>query len=108
MVTKVKSLLIDNGILIITVPPLKHNIVGGHVTLWNMGLLLYNLVLAGFDCSQAKCKKYGYNISVIVRNRTTNLPSDLHMDCGDLEKLSNYFPCEFGQNIDGNMVSINW
>ncbi len=57
----------DDGILAITVPPRKDAIVGGHVTLWNAGLLLYNLVLAGFDCSKASVKTYGYNVSVVVR-----------------------------------------
>src|SRR4051812_35476048 len=38
------------GVLALTVPPLKHEIVGGHLTLWNAGLVLYNLVVAGFDC----------------------------------------------------------
>ena len=64
--TKVFRDLKEGGILALTIPPLKHEIVGGHVTLWNAGLLLYNLILAGFDCSQAAIKCYGYNISVIM------------------------------------------
>jgi len=35
----------DGGVLAVTVPPAKHEIVGGHVTLWNEGLLLVNLIL---------------------------------------------------------------
>ena len=66
---KIFNDLKTNGILLITVPPLKHQIVGGHVTLWNAGLLLYNLILAGFDCSKAKCKEYGYNISIILQKQ---------------------------------------
>ena len=50
------GLLQLDGLLAITVPPRKDNIVGGHVTLWNAGLLLYNLILAGFDCSEAMVK----------------------------------------------------
>src|SRR4051812_37862219 len=57
------------GLIAITVPPARHRIVGGHLTLWNAGLLLYNLVLAGLDCRHAKVLSYGYNISVIVRRR---------------------------------------
>ncbi len=52
--TKVRDVLLENGVLAITVPPLKHKIAGGHVSLWNGGLLLYRLVLAGFDCKDAK------------------------------------------------------
>jgi predicted SAM-dependent methyltransferase len=44
---KIYSILNHNGYAVITVPPFKHQIVGGHLTLWNAGLLMYNLVLAG-------------------------------------------------------------
>ena len=56
-----------DGVCAITVPPAKHNIVDGHVSIWNAGLLLYNMVLCGFDCSAAAVKTYGHNISVIVK-----------------------------------------
>ena len=58
---KIKNLLVSDGILAIVVPIRKPNIVGGHLTLWNLGLLLYNLVIAGFDCSEASCITYDYN-----------------------------------------------
>lgn len=56
----------SGGIIAVTVPPFRQ-VVPGHVTAWNAGLLLYNLVLAGFDCSEAAVKTYDYNISAIVR-----------------------------------------
>jgi len=99
----------DDGILAITVPPYKPNIVGGHVTVWNAGLLLYNLILAGFDCSEAMVKTYGYNITVIVRKkiaRTYGL--NLHMDKGDIEKLAHFFPMEVEQGFNGNIDEVNW
>ena len=46
------DILNDDGWLCVTVPPRKDEIVGGHLTLWNAGLLLYNLIMAGFDCSE--------------------------------------------------------
>src|SRR6185436_7287395 len=52
------SLLKDNGLFCVTVPPLKHEIVGGHINLYNAGLLIYQCILAGFDCSRAKIWKY--------------------------------------------------
>lgn len=81
----------DGGILAVTVPPLKHEIVGGHVTLWNAGVLLYQLILAGFDCSKAAVKTYGYNISVVVRKVPAELPPLKH-DFGDIEALARFFP----------------
>ena len=91
----------------ITVPPAKKEIVGGHLTLWNAGLLLYNLVLAGFDCSNAMIKTYGYNISVIVENKRRPDIS-LKMDYGDIETLSAYFPFDAKQGFNGEIEEINW
>ena len=108
-INKCYSLTNDNGILCITVPPLKNNIVGGHLTLWNPGLLLYNLIINGIDCSEAVCFKHGYNISVVVRKKPkidlTIL--DLSYDKGDIEKLSKFFPCRVYQGFDGNSVVSN-
>jgi len=88
---KAFSDLNDDGWLVITVPPLKHAIVGGHVTLWNAGLLIYNLILAGFNCKDAQLLEYGYNISVIVQKSHFVMPM-LKYDFGDIETLSEYFP----------------
>jgi SAM-dependent methyltransferase len=102
------ELLKEDGILAITVPPAKHNIVGGHLTIWNAGLLLYNLILAGFDCKKASIKTYGYNISVIVRKKQAVLP-DLIMDFGDIEKLSTFFPnLDVRNDFDGQIERWNW
>ena len=107
---KLKTCLNPTGLAAITVPPLKHQIVGGHVSLWNAGLLLYNLVLAGFDCSKAQAKQYGYNISVIVRNSEIKLPK-LKRDHGDIEALKHYFPEGLqitNDNFNGNIEKLNW
>jgi len=105
--TKIFHTLKDDGVLAITVPPLKHAIVGGHVTLWNAGLLLYNLILAGFDCKDAAVKSYGYNISVIVNKRTAILP-ELNYDAGDINALNEFFPLGVYEGFDGNIQEINW
>lgn len=99
------------GYLAVTVPPLKHNIVGGHVTLWNAGLLLYQLILAGIDCSQAAVKTYGYNISVIVERKEPvprSALEDLHYDSGDILRLSPYFPIHVTEGFDGRIAAANW
>ena len=108
---KINSITRDNGLVAITVPPLKHMIVGGHVSLWNAGLVLYNLVLANFDCSRAMIKTYGYNISVIIRKKYIELPSLIY-DRGDLDTLRQYFPealnaDKWGQ-FNGNIKELNW
>ena len=105
--TKIFHTLKDGGVLAITVPPRKDEIVGGHVTLWNAGLLLYNLILAGFDCKNAAVKSYGYNISVIVEKKTAILPN-LNYDTGDINALNEFFPLGVYEGFDGNIQEINW
>ncbi|MCG8325091.1 MAG: class I SAM-dependent methyltransferase [Thiotrichales bacterium] len=104
---KIKSNLKKGGVLAITVPPLKHEIVGGHVSVWNAGLLIYNLILAGFDCRDAHILEYGYNISVIVINKDVVLP-ELSMDNGDVDRLSGYFPAGFTEAFNGDIKQLNW
>jgi len=105
--TKIFHTLKDGGVLAITVPPRKDEIVGGHVTLWNAGLLLYNLILAGFDCKNAAVKSYGYNISVIVEKKTAILPN-LNYDAGDINALNEFFPLGVYEVFDGNIQELNW
>jgi len=105
--TKIFHTLKEGGVLAITVPPLKEEIVGGHVTLWNAGLLLYNLILAGFDCKNAAVKSYGYNISVIVEKKTAILPN-LNYDTGDINALNEFFPLGVYEGFDGNIQKLNW
>ena len=112
---KLHSTLKEGGCLAITVPPLKSEIVGGHVSLWNMGLLLYRLVLAGFDCSDAIGLKYGYNVSVILRKRSIQFPSDIEYDSGDVRKIRKFLPqsitfsrTSHDDPFDGNISNLNW
>jgi hypothetical protein len=95
------------GIIAITVPPAKHQIVGGHVTIWNAGLLLYNLIIAGNDCRLAAVKSEGYDISVIAPKVPIRLPN-LRRDVGDIETLQGYFPLAAKQGFDGRISELNW
>jgi 2-polyprenyl-3-methyl-5-hydroxy-6-metoxy-1,4-benzoquinol methylase len=113
---RIFHLLKDDGVLAITVPPGENLVIGGHLTNWNAGILLYNLVLAGFDCSNASVLQYGYNITVIVKkvsDHTVDL-SSLSYDCGDLRKITSYLPnVEYRSNdrddpFLGNIHQLNW
>ena len=99
----------EGGVLGITVPPRKDKIVGGHLSLWNVGLLLYNLVLAKFDCSGAGVATYGYNCSVVLNKKTANLP-DLTYSGGDIERLKTFFPkgLDIKQGFNGRIEEHNW
>lgn len=102
---KIKSVVKENGVICITVPPLKHKIVGGHLTLWNIGLLYYNLILAGFDCSRGRHKRYRYNLTVCTEVKTIENFPELKYDCGDIETLSGYFPFAAKQNFCGDSLA---
>lgn len=105
---KAHSLLNENGFLFIMVPPYKNYIVGGHVTNgWNMGQLIYNLLLSGFDVKNGHFITYGYNICAFVQKSNKKLPN-LRMDNGDLELLQDFMPIELKQNSFAKIKSINW
>lgn len=105
---KIFSDLKEGGVLAITVPPLKQEIVGGHVTLWNAGLLMYQLIMAGFDCCDISIKSYGYNISVILKKKSIMSYPDLSFDSGDIIKLKPYFPKGITEPFDGDIKELNW
>tara|TARA_R110001592_G_scaffold317726_1_gene594643 strand:- start:995 stop:1735 length:741 start_codon:yes stop_codon:yes gene_type:complete len=125
----VKNKLKEGGVLALTTPPLKHQIVGGHVNLYNLGLIVRVLVASGFDCSQGIGLSYDYDLSFIVKKRDIKWSNDiieelnLHnsfldkngtlvSDGGDLFKIKKYFPKvpwqQHGddESYNGNLKSI--
>ena len=105
---KVNKDLKEGGVLAVTVPPLKEEIVGGHVTLWNAGLLLYQLILAGFNCKNVSIKTYGYNISIILEKKSIKQLPELSFDKGDILKLKPYFPDFITEPFNGQIAEHNW
>ena len=105
--TKLHSLLNEGGYLTIVVPPRKPFIVGGHVNMWNGGLLLYHLILAGFDCSEAQLLQYDYNIGIVVKKKTISPPPKINYDLGDLDILKKYFPIKICEGFNGDIMEIN-
>lgn len=105
---KIHNDLKEGGILALTVPPLKHDIVGGHVTLWNAGLLMYQLILAGFNCRDICIKSYGYNISVVLKKKSISSYPVLSYDSGDIIKLAAFFPQGITEPFDGRIQKLNW
>jgi len=111
---KLVSLTKEQGIIAITVPAFDHVIVGGHMSLWNAGLVLYRLVLAGVNCANAHILSYGHNISVIVRKETV-VPQGIEYDCGDLRRIKAYLPEALtyysnprDEPYNGNIARLNW
>ena len=65
--------------------------VDGHLSFWTPAHLIYNMVIAGFDCSEAFYQTHNRDIGLAVR-RKDRPHVDLNYDRGDLETLSPYFP----------------
>ena len=72
----------ENGILAITVPYSTNNeniLEMGHAVNFNPLNLIYNLVLAGFDCSEIKLKVYDFNIGIILKKKYNGINRQLSM-----------------------------
>jgi SAM-dependent methyltransferase len=103
-----RSLLKDDGWLFVMVPPFKHAVVGGHVTPgWNIGILMYALLMSRFDIKNGHFIRHGYNICGFVQKLKCELPA-LRLDEGDIETTRDFWPMEVHQGFDGNLESVNW
>ncbi len=98
------------GVFAVTVPPISNNfgrLVPGHLTLWNPGLLCYNLILAGWNLSSARMGTKGKDISIVTRRFDAELP-DLASCRGDIEKLARFFPVPVTHGCDANLPDVRW
>jgi SAM-dependent methyltransferase len=104
------------GYIVVSVPPRKDMIVGGHVSFFNPGILIYQLILAGFDCSNAEICCYGYNISIIARKSKKSVNKDkLSYDAGDISIIRSLLPKNLKYvkhtkdiSFDGSIREYNW
>lgn len=92
----------EGGVLALTVPyDLGTNLSFGHCNCFSPLVLLYHLVLAGFDCSRASVKCYNYNIGIILTKRYNGItrPASLAMvpNTPDKDKV---------ENLDGRLIKM--
>lgn len=78
-------------------------------------MLLYRLVLAGFNCRTASLLRYGYNISVIVRKDTIDVLQEIAYDSGDIRRIKSFLPADLpfqpkagDDPFDGDIQELNW
>lgn len=98
------------GVFGVTVPTVMTNwgkLVPGHLTLWNPALLCYNLIVAGWDLSDARLGTYGKNISIITRRVDATLP-ELKSHRGDIEKLARFFPGPVYHGCPAHFPNARW
>lgn len=114
---KIYDSLNDEGVLAIIVPTHpRERLISGHLTSWSIPLLCYNLVMSGFDCSQAEILQT-YELSLIVKKRPANHtelrnPSAHGADAGhEFDNIARFFPFKAAQGIQlkiMGMIQINW
>ena len=102
----------DDGKVAITVPDGRDGfVVAGHVSLWNAGILMYNIIKAGYNCKHAKAKTYAGNVSVIVPKEPIVEESDIYIrdDRGYFPDQYNYGRTRYGDIcFNGNIDELNW
>ncbi len=92
MLTKFREWLKPDGWLAISVPSDNtHLMIDGHMTFWTPAHLIYNLVVNGWDCSEARFYTEGRDIALMVKRKLRPI-TNLNYDRGDLETLAPYFP----------------
>lgn len=99
-----------NGIICISVPPeVSHFYILEHPNQFTGGMLLYHLILAGIDCRDAAVLTYGYNVSVIVRNKQHSLPrQSWNYDNEALEFLPKEMRVFGGHQLFGPIRQLRW
>ncbi|MEM7412945.1 MAG: class I SAM-dependent methyltransferase [Myxococcota bacterium] len=111
------ALLADDGWLLISVPPFKHQVVMGHVCVgWNLGLLMHALVVTGFDVRSGRFVRHGYNIAAFVQKGNPLEPliargasyDELSVTAFQEPYCESCWPFRVKQGFEGDLEAINW
>ncbi len=112
---KIFASLKDDGVLALTVPihP-RERLISGHLSSWSIPLLCYNLIMAGFDCKDARIIET-FELSIIVQKKLAEhdelrKSSAYGADAGvEFSALEDFFPFEVHQGIEiSGPGTINW
>lgn len=99
------------GIVCVTVPVYEPLTKSGHINHFHAGTLVYRLLLAGFDVRNCAIKTVRNETTVIAKKplEPLELPDDLRMDVGDIEKLAHLLPEPLAhQGALGEIEEWNW
>lgn len=106
---KLFDVIEDDGFLAIALPvhP-RSRLISGHLTNWNAGVLIYNLILAGFDCREA-IFVHDYDLCLIVRKKAAS-GGDVRAAAAwaNVEELAQFFPFEVKESGDVEIKRHNW
>lgn len=82
-------------------------LVAGHLSFWTPAHLMYNLVVNGLDCREAKYYTHGRDIGLKV-DKVLRPEIELNYDRGDLKLLQPYFPCELAARKTNPWLGDRW
>jgi len=118
---KIFADLYEGGILALTVP--FHDLGGdifsfalGHHNHYNVALLIYQLICAGFDCRNVSIGIYCNQIGIILKKKSNNLPkisaglvNSEKTWMGSIGDLTQFFPFPLsGDSGRFDQVALNW
>ena len=109
---RLHDLLPERSLLALTVPALRHPMLQGELSIWNAGLVLYHLVLAGFDCSNVQCLTQEAEISIILEKNAID-PWEEDSPRPPLGTLRRHLPqaLDFVHEpawFNGDIPELNW
>lgn len=97
------SLLKVDGVCILFCPAYSNSVGSGNTSsLWNAGYIIYNLILAGFDCKKSKVSTFENEIQ-LTAYKTNRVSKGVSI--GD---VADFFPLEVYQHFNGNIKELNW
>ncbi|XRB07703.1 methyltransferase [Pycnococcus provasolii] len=102
----------EGGLIVISVPIFKSQMVGGHVSIWTAGHLLYHLVHAGIDCTNARIGTEGMATTVLVPKKSIKRNIRWEYIGGDINRASPYLPRVDGKRLQegfhGEISYLDW
>jgi hypothetical protein len=114
----------EDGVLALTVPCALSPLLIGHCNIFTPMHLIYNLILAGFNCADASVLTYDGQFSILLRKRSNGIPrisfasTQLEVGArspGYVPNLISFFPTEvqdelqkYGDRMWGEVQVINW
>jgi SAM-dependent methyltransferase len=115
---EMRRVLKNGGWLLLFLPAFTEYVCSGHInTGWNIGQLMYVLLLNRFNVKEGRFIKYGYSLCAYVKKDDSIALPPLRHDYGDIDALDRHglwpLPIEPGPDgirngFWGDMLSVNW
>lgn len=108
--------LAADGYLFVFVPPHSDRVAAGHISVgWNIGQLMYALLVNGFDVKGGSFVEADHSVAAFVRKSPRPIPP-LSGDCGDIRALNEMglFPARIAtpdganDSFHGKLKCVNW